>query len=379
VRAKSRPTVAIGSNTAWSIRNFRSGLIRGLQAAGYEVTAISPADAGGRAAFDALGIENHSVAIERSGRNPWRDLRLLRDYLRFFRSIRPTAFLGFTIKPNIYGGLAARILSVPAIPNVSGLGIAFARKGTLQRLVVSLYRAAFRRSPVVFFQNREDLDRFVELGIVTRGQAKRLPGSGVDLKRFALTDLPTGRPTFLFVGRMLRDKGVREFVEAARMLRDQGVDARFQLLGALDPDSPAGIAREEFEVMIADSAVDYLGVAEDVAPFLAAATAVVLPSYYNEGVPRSLLEAAAMGRPLITTDFPGCRDALVDGETGYLCKPRDAASLANAMERLTHLSDEGRATMGRASRAFVEAHFDERRVIEAYLEALDNVIGGPAA
>ena len=316
-----------------------------------------------------LDVERIAVRIDRSGLNPFADFGLLAEYRRQLKRIRPTAYLGYTIKPNIYGSYAASLLGIPAIPNVSGLGTAFIRGGPLQHIVTLLYRIGFKRAPIVFFQNDEDRELFTRRRIIRSDQGRVLPGSGVDLGRYASTPPASGSPVFLFVGRLLRDKGVVEFVEAARSLRSILPDARFQLLGPIDEGNRTAINRAEVQSWVADGMVEYLGTVDDVRPAIAAATAVVLPSY-REGLPRSLLEAGAMARPLIATDVPGCREVVVHGINGYLCPARNSGSLAAAMRQMAELPEAERRAMGDAARRKVQDEFGEERVICAYLDVL---------
>ena len=316
-----------------------------------------------------LGVERVPIEIDRAGLNPFTDLRLLLKYRALLQRIRPAAYLSYTIKPNIYGAFAAASLGIPALPNVSGLGTAFIRGGRLQALVTRLYRIGFARAPVVFFQNQEDRALFIDRRIVKPSQAQVLPGSGVDLDFFLPAPLPNGHPTFLFIGRLLRDKGVVEFVEAARMLRADYPEARFQLLGAVDEGNRTGIGQAEVDGWVADGIVEQLGTTDDVRPFIAAATAVVLPSY-REGLPRSLLEAAAMARPLIASDVPGCRDVVEDGVNGFLSEVRNPGSLAAAMRRLLQLPRPQQIAMGEAGRKRVQERFSEAFVVRAYLDVL---------
>lgn len=361
--------VVIAANSGWNIVNFRAGLIRALQEEGYEPVVVAPADPTVEDWMKALGVERIAVPVDRAGLNPIADLKLLSSYQRILRQVNPVAFLGFTIKPNIYGCMAARLARVPAIANVSGLGTVFIKTGPLLALVTRLYRLALSRAAVVFFQNPDDLELFSKRKMVRRGQARLLPGSGIDLKRFKPAGKPPEQPTFLLIARLLGDKGVREFAEAARIIRTEVPSARFQLLGPLDEGNRTAISRSELNEWVGDGAIDYLGEADDVRPFIAAASAVVLPSY-REGLPRTLLEAAAMERPLIATDVPGCREVTIEGETGILCRPRSAASLADAMRMFTHLPLQSRLKMGRAARSLVEDRFSETRVVRAYLDAL---------
>lgn len=317
-------------------------------------------------------MEYCPIEMDRQGISPARDLLLLWRYWRTLRRLRPDIFLGFTAKPNVYGSLAAQALGISVINNVAGLGTAFIRKGPLTRIVSALYRLAFRRSATVFFQNPEDRDLFVGEGMVRPEQARLLPGSGVDLERFQPGEPPSGPAggfTFLLIGRLLWDKGVAEFVEAARRVRREAPDARFQLLGFLDVLNRTAVSRADVESWVREGVVDYLGETDDVRPFIAAADCVVLPSY-REGLPRTLLEAAAMARPLIATDVPGCRQVVEDGVNGFLCAARDAASLAAAMTRMLSLGGEERARLGAAGRAKVQREYDEKLAVGIYVEAV---------
>jgi glycosyltransferase involved in cell wall biosynthesis len=364
-----RPVIAVAPNSPWNLLNFRRGLLLRLAHEGFAPLLIAPAEAGADRKLDELGFERVEVDIVRSGLNPIHDAALLLSYARIFRSRRPAAFLGFTIKPNIYGSIAARLCGIPAIANVSGLGTVFMKNNALTEFVVALYRFAFRRNPVVFFQNPDDRELFLSRKIVRPEQARLLPGSGIDLKAFAPVALPPGAPIFLLIARLLGDKGVREFVEAARLVRAVRPDVRFQLLGPLDHANRSAIGEDELQSWVSAGDVEYLGGADDVRPAIAAASAVVLPSY-REGLPRSLLEGAAMGRPLIATDVPGCRELVKEGTTGFLCEARSSSSLAEAMTKLVELAPSARGEMGAAARALVERDYGEERVIDAYLEAL---------
>jgi glycosyltransferase involved in cell wall biosynthesis len=371
VKNRPRPVVVVAANTAWFITNFCAGLVRGLRQAGYEPVVVAPPDPLVEQSMRALGVRHYPVAIQRSGLNPLADLRLFFAYRRLLKRLRPTAWFSYTIKPNIYGSLAAGLNGIPAFPNVTGLGTAFIRQGPLQQVVMRLYRAVFRRVPLVFFQNEEDRQLFVERAIVKPGQARVAP-LGIDLDHFAPAPLSDGPPTFLLIARLLRDKGVVEFMQAARSLRAELPNAQFQLLGPIDEGNRTAIARAELDDWVRDGVVEYLGTTDDVRPFIAAATAIVLPSY-REGLPRSLLEAAAMERPLIATDVPGCRELVEDGSNGYLCRVRDPASLAAAMKRLAELPDEDRLAMGQAARKQVQERFSEEFLIRSYLNVLSEL------
>lgn len=361
--------VMIVLNTAWNLVNFRIGLIRALVAAGYEVVAVAPSDkyADGLA---TLGCRFIPIPMDNNGINPARDLLLLRRLFCLLRTERPNVYLGYTVKPNVYGSLAARALGIPVINNIAGLGTVFIRGGWLSLFVKSLYRLALSRSQKVFFQNNDDRQLFIRSRLVRDGVTDLLPGSGIDLIQFPPTPLPVNVPVrFLLIARMLWDKGVGEFVEAARLLKQRGVGADFCLLGVLDLQNPVAISRQQMSAWVAEGVVNYLGVSDNVKVEIAQADCIVLPSY-REGTPRALLEAAAMARPIVTTDSVGCRNVVDDGINGYLCKPKNSSDLADKMLRILSMSHNEREVMGLRGREKVKREFDEKIVIRKYLEAI---------
>ena len=365
-----RPIV-ISANSSWNIVNFRSGLIRALVAQDYRVVVIAPKDRYSDQ-ITALGAEYRQIALSSSGISLIEDGLLLLRYRRLLRELRPRAFLGFTAKPNIYGSLAAFGLGIRVINNISGLGTVFIKPGALQGLVSLLYRCALSRSAVVFFQNPDDRDLFVQRRLARYDQAHLLNGSGIDLDQFRPPDneRAPGPMRFVLVARMLRDKGVEEYIGAARVLRGEGSDARFALLGPTDADNRTAISPAQIAAWESEGLVDYLGTSDDVRPHIAAADCVVLPSY-REGLPRSLIEAAAMGRPIVTTDVPGCRAAVEDGVTGLLCEVRSAKALAEALRRLIAFPESTRLAMGRAGRDRAERLYDQEIISAAYLDQIE--------
>ena len=357
--------IAVVANSAWYLYNFRRRLMQALRDDGHDVVAISPTDAHAKH-LQAEGFAWREWPLAAAGTNPWRELRAVADLRRALARGQFDLAFTYTPKANIYAGLAARGLPLVHVPNVSGLGRAFIQRGLLTRLVAGLYRLAFSRARNVVFQNEDDRSEFLAAGLVDPERTLRVPGSGVDLERFAPLPLPAGgAPVFLFVGRVLSDKGVREFVQAARQMLRIRPGLVFRILGRVGADNPTAIPADEVRSWEEEGLVELLGTCDDVRPHLARALCVVLPSY-REGVPRVLLEAAAMARPCIATDVPGCRDAVVDGRTGLLCASRDSAALAGAMQRFIEAGPAVWASMGVAGRRHVEDHFDERRVIETY-------------
>ena len=369
-----RKKIVIALNTAWNLLNFRAGLIRALVKQGYEVVLVAPNDEYAPR-LAGLGCRFIALPMDNKGTNPVLDFLLFMRFLRLFWQERPDVFLGYTIKPNLYGSFAANVLGIPVVNNIAGLGTAFIRDGWLTRLVRLLYKAALMRSHHVFFQNEDDMKLFMERGMVAPSKVSRLPGSGVDLNVFrneSNTPAIDNDFRFLLIARLLRDKGVGEYVEAARMIRQQHPNVRFQLLGFLDSKNPTAISSEEMTSWQAEGVVEYLGVADDVKPYLAAADCVVLPSY-REGVPRSLLEAAAMAKPIVTTDAVGCRDAVENGLNGFLCRVADANDLAAKMIQMLELPPQERIDMGLAGRNKMECEFDEKIVINRYLKVIEGV------
>jgi glycosyltransferase involved in cell wall biosynthesis len=362
-----KPTkIVVSSNSAWNLVNFRRPVIEALVAAGYEVIAVAPAD-GAEPRLTALGVRFWDIRMRGAGTSPFEDSRLLLDYLRLIRAERPAMFLGFTAKPNIYGSLAAQLAGVPVAATISGLGSAFLKGGLLGGLLLRLYRLALSRAQAIFFQNPTDRALFIARGIARPDQARLVAGSGIDLERFAPAPVETGQDfRFLLIGRLLLDKGIAEYVEAARLVRRRHPAARFQILGGAAPENPSAVSQAELARWAGESIVEQLGVSEDVRPFIAAAHCVVLPSY-REGLPRSLLEGAAMARPLIASDVPGCRDVVDHGVNGLLCEVRSASSLAAVMEQMLGLTVADRHAMGAAARKKVEAEFDQKLVAQAYL------------
>lgn len=370
--SNERMKIAVVSNTAWYLYNFRMNLMQALRSAGHTVIAVAAADMYAQVIAEA-GVDFEPVPLSGGGMNPLKELRSVAAMHEVFRRCRVDLVLSYTPKGNLYSAMACIALAVPFLPNVSGLGRAFIRRSAVTWVVQLLYRLTFRRAFRVFFQNPDDMGVFIDAGLVVPTSAERLPGSGVDLVRFSSVPLPANShdaPAFLLVARMLWDKGVGEFVTAAREVHRTYPRATFRLLGFMDSDNPSAISWAQMNAWVLEGVVTYLGPTDDVRPYLADADCVVLPSY-REGVPRVLLEAAAMSRPVVTTDAPGCREAVIDGETGFLCKPADSQDLTAKLLNFIALPVPLRCTLGQQGRAFVERNFDEQAVLDRYLRIVD--------
>ncbi len=364
--AASAPLILLASNTDWSIANFRNGLANRLLAEGYQVSAVAR-DSGQEL---RLPCELISISIQRRAISPLRDILLFLQLSRIFRTRRPFAVLTFTPKLNVYGVIAARRSGARTISNISGLGSGFLGGGLMMRIMHALYRRANRRADAVFFQNGDDLAYFRERRLVDPRKAVLVPGSGVDLARFQPQSRQRGLDfVFLLIARLLKDKGLLEFVEAARLVRRRHSQVRFQVLGQLDPENPSAIGARELRAWIDEGSIEHLGWLEDVRPSIAAADCVVLPSY-REGTPRTLLEAAAMARPIIAADVPGCRQVVEHGRTGYLCRVRDPQDLAEKMLQMIGLPPAERIRLGTEGRRKMEREFSEALVISRYLQVL---------
>jgi glycosyltransferase involved in cell wall biosynthesis len=341
-------------------------LAREGKARGWDVHVAS-ADGPGVARMRAEGLTHHVIPLSRSGTHPVDELRVVAALSDLYRRLRPDVVHHITIKPVIYGGWAARLARVPlSVSTISGLGFVFIDQGmraALRRAVVlRMYRAAFSYGPsTVIFQNEFDRDVFLRARVVRPSQCRIVRGPGVDVEMFYATEEPEGPPKVVLPARILRDKGVGEFVEAAERLRKNGSRARFLLAGGLDEGNPTCISKDEIRRWTEKGSVEWLGHVSDVAALFRSCHIVCLPSY-REGFSKALLEASSSARPVVTTDVPGCRDVVAQGQNGILVPPRDGMALAAALDRLL-ASKELRDRMGAAGRQRVLAQFSERQIV----------------
>lgn len=372
--------VAIFINVDTFFVSHRMAIACALRDAGLEVVVIA-GETGAAPRIRAEGLRFVAVPLERSGQSPGRESRTIAAVAAAYRRERPDVVQHASIKPLMYGSWVARALGIPVINTVSGLGYAMIerpdanlRQRALQAGVRVGYRFAFRGRDVHnVFQNPDQLEQFVRLGLCDRASTLLIRGSGVDTARFQPAPLPEGRPVVMLPARLLWDKGIGEFVEAARVLRARNVDARFVLVGGEDPDNPSGIPRAEVERWVAQDIVEWWGHQDDMPSAFRQATVVVLPSY-AEGMPLALAEGAAMGRAVITSDIPGCREAVISGVTGWLVPVRDAPALATTIEAALRDRDL-LARMGERGREHVEQTLSRRVVFGEMLALYRRILG----
>ncbi|MBG2875362.1 glycosyltransferase family 4 protein [Proteus alimentorum] len=367
--------IAITANTSWYLYNFRKNTIISLIENGFEVYTISPFDEYSKK-LENLGTKHVNIKIDSASKNPFIDLYTLISFYRIFNKFKFNAILNFTPKNNIYATLAAKFNQIETINNIAGLGTLFVNDNISSKLARNLYRYSQKYANKIFFQNNDDLTLFLEKNYVKTSQIDRLPGSGVDLSRFTLSlSKNKEKLRFLLIARMLYEKGITFYVDAARILKEKhGNNVEFCLLGFVGVNNPSAITHEQMNSWISEGIINYLGTTDSVEYEIAKADCIVLPSFYREGVPKTLLEAGAMGKPIITTDNVGCRETVTHGLNGYLCQPKSVSSLVDAIDTFINLPYEKKLEMGKNSRKKIESEFDEQIVIKKYLDALKEIL-----
>ncbi len=366
--------IGIVINTTWNVYNFRLPLVKAFLSQHHEVVAVTPYD-DTVTELTKIGCRHRHINMENKGSNPLNDLKLLSRYTELFKEEAFDVVLCFTIKPNIYATLAARICGIPVLANVTGLGTVFLQKGLTSMIGKLGLRLALPFTSKVFFQNPDDHKQFVGSRFVSHKKTEVLSGSGIDLQEFRPIQVPKNEKfTFIMIARAIFDKGIREYIEAIRILKSKGLDYEFKLLGALEPQKGLGVDAATVAQWEREKLITYLPHTKDVRPFIAHSDCVVLPSY-REGTPRTLIEAASMARPIITTDVPGCRETVKNGYNGLLCNPKSAEDLALKMEKIASFSEEKLLEMGKNSRKLAEAKFDVRNHINRYFAAIEDCTG----
>lgn len=335
---------------------------------GYDVYISEPDDDERVKYFEEIGCHIIKTDFNRRGMNPFADFKLMLKYLKMIKRLKPSAVLSYTIKPNIYGGMACRLMKTPQLANVTGLGDAVENGGWLQHLTVFLYRIGLRKSSKVFFQNVTNRDFCIKNQIV-KENAILLPGSGVNIKQHLLQKYPedNGYSKFLFIGRLLKDKGIEEYFEAAKCIKENNPKTEFQILGPVE-----GSYKETLDEYVKKGYVTYYEEASDVRPYMSKVHCTIMPSYH-EGMSNVNLESAANGRPVITTNVPGCKETVDDGITGFLIESKNSKSLIDAIERFMNLPYSQKVLMGQEARKKVEKEFDRQIVVREYLNALTQI------
>lgn len=354
----NKKVVIIGNNSG-GMYDFRHELIEELIRRGCSITVLTPFDTKVDELRD-IGVELIDTPLNRRGINPKEDFTLLCLYRKLLKKLQPDLVITYTIKPNIYGGYACRRLSIPYAANITGLGTTFQNDGVLRKVITLMYKVACKKAKVVFFENAENRQIFLDEKIVCEGQTCLLHGAGVNLEYFQPMEYPTNEGTtrFLFIGRVMKEKGIDELLEVMHRLVGEGYDSSLDILGGYEEDYKDIIQKYENEGWL-----HYHGYQKDVRPFIEASHCFVLPSWH-EGMANTNLECAASGRPVITSNIHGCLEAVEDGVSGFLCSKQDAESLYRVMKRFTKLSYDQRKAMGLAGRKHMEEVFDKKKVVE---------------
>ena len=366
-------SILICSNYAWTIYNFRLPLILFLKKSGYKIHVITQFDGYEKNLMNEVDSV-HNLYISRKGINPLIDFLTFFHFLKLMRQIKPNICLNYTIKPVIYGSLVSNILKIPSIATITGLGTAFLSNTFLKKIVEFLYGISLKRCSTVFFQNEDDLKLFIDNNLINSASAKLIPGSGIDLEKFKISSFSLSSPfTFSLIARMIEDKGVKEFVEAAKSIKKIHPYITFNLLGPLGVENRSAIKPQIIQSWVEEGIINYLGEVNDIRPYIDNSDCIVLPSY-REGTSRVLLEAAAMGRPLIASNVPGCKEIIEDGINGYLCAPKNSNDLELQMLKMLKLEERQRYIMGKEGRAKVEKIYDQNIVFEKYQREIQNCL-----
>ncbi|MBK8563698.1 MAG: glycosyltransferase family 4 protein [Saprospiraceae bacterium] len=368
--------IIIVDNSSWNIYNFRLPHARKFAKMGYEVVVATPIDEF-ISYLEEPSVFKH-VPIKHlfpQQKNPFQDILFFFELLKIYREEKPDLIIQFTVKPNIYGSIAARLLGLPAICVITGLGYPFLHPKGLNKLVPKLYKLAFKKIHKLVVYNHDDKAHLVNNHIIAEEKCVIIPGSGVNTQNFrpSETRIENNNIIFLFIGRLLKDKGIIEFVEAARQLKKENPKLEFHVLGNFAYSNPSAVTKDQLFDWVEEGVVKYLGFSKDTRSYIEQASVMVLPSHRGEGVPRSILEAMAMGKPVITTDTAGCRDTVVHGENGYLVPVNNTEALTLAMSTLSNLSTDSILAMGKESRIRAVTLFDEKIITDAYLKLLDEL------
>lgn len=359
--------VIILANSAGGLLSFRQELLTTLIQKGYEVIVCLPKKDRNEE-VEALGCKVRIIPIDRRGTNPLKDFNLLMSYIKLIRTEKPEVVLTYTIKPNIYGGLACRLLKIPYIANITGLGSAVENPGLLQKLTLNLYKSALKNAACIFFQNTGNQELFIKNKINLPAH-RLIPGSGANITKFHYQSYPVGEKTrFLFISRLMKEKGIEEYFAAAEYFSKLRSDLEFGILGNCEENYI-----QRLQELQENGIIKYYGVQKDVRPYIAEASCLIHPTFYPEGMSNVILEAASTGRPVIATNRHGCMEAVENGKTGFLFPERDTDALIECINKFLELSREERETMGKLGRKKMENEFNRRIVIDAYMNEIEKV------
>ncbi|MGU3368062.1 glycosyltransferase family 4 protein [Bacillus mycoides] len=365
----SKKVLLLG-NHGFAIYNFRKELIQELLKKGYEVYISLPKDE----KVDKMvewGCKFIETNVDRRGTNPITDFKLVLHYMKLLKEIKPDVVLTYTIKPNLYGGLACRMLNIPCINNITGLGSGFSKGLLLKTFLSTLYKVSLKKSHCVFFQNTEDMRTIVESDII-KGDYELIPGSGVNLEEYKFKDFPDKDiVTFIFIGRIMRDKGIDQYLEAAKVIKGKYPNTQFNVIGFVEKTQPH--YNDMINQLEDEGYITYLGYQSDVKPFVKEAHCLIQPSHGGEGLSNVLLEAAATGRALIASNIPGCRETISEEKNGYIFEAKNTSSLVEKIEKFIHLTHIERKQMGTSSREKIEKEFDRNMVVKAYMNKVDEI------
>lgn len=368
---KKKAKVVLCANSSWYIYNFRRNTIKAFIREGHQVVVVAPQDESSKF-FTELGVKHYKFSLNPNGTNPFTEMWVIFKLITLYLHIKPNFVMNFTPKMNVYSTIASIVSRSKTINNISGLGSVFTEDSVFSKFVSLLYRFTQMFSAKVFFQNNDDMEMFISRKTVPRFKCEYIPGSGVDLEWFEVTQAPDDEVVrFIIVCRMLYEKGIEHYAKAADICRKKyGDKVEFMAVGFIDKNNKRALPIEVMDDWESRGILIYRGAVEDVRPDVARSDCVVLPSVYPEGTPRSLLEAGAMGKPIITTDMPGCASTVEEGINGFLCRPELTSDLVLNMEKIINMTHSCRLEMGLKSRELVERKFDEKIVIQKYLECL---------
>ena len=360
--------ILVLTNNFSGLHSFRKEVMKALRDAGHEVVISAPFDEK-KSYFEEIGCKLVDTQFNRTGTNPIQDLGLILQYQKIIKQLKPNVVLSYTIKPNLYGGMACRLCNTPQIANITGLGSAVENPGWLQKLTIFLYKVGLKKTEIVFFQNRANLE-FCKAYSMVKGQVRLIPGSGVNLQYHHFQAYPSSEEPirFIFISRLMREKGIEEYLAAAQNIRSNHPNTEFHILGRCEENY-----QEIIDKMQNEGIIIYHGPQPDVRPYIGKSWCTIHPSFYPEGMSNVLLESCAAGRPIITTSRPGCGEIVDDGSNGFVVKEQDSNDLVQKIERFIALPYNQKVIMGQKGRNKVEQEFDRQIVVKAYLKEINKI------